>query len=60
MLTSLGFTTEEGNILRGYCDASSAPSLGGLAVIYQPQDRLVGTGCFEEDHTVQIRLKGHY
>ncbi|KDO62555.1 hypothetical protein CISIN_1g042702mg, partial [Citrus sinensis] len=35
MLTSLGFTAEEGNILRGYCDASSAPSLGGLAVIYQ-------------------------
>ncbi|GAY49343.1 hypothetical protein CUMW_118400 [Citrus unshiu] len=26
MLTSLGFTAEEGNILRGYCDASSAPS----------------------------------
>ncbi|GAY67240.1 hypothetical protein CUMW_255010 [Citrus unshiu] len=37
MLTSLGFTAEEGNILRGYCDASSAPSLGGLAVIYQPR-----------------------
>ncbi|GAY46751.1 hypothetical protein WN943_010008 [Citrus x changshan-huyou] len=35
MLTSLGFTTKEGNILRGYYDASSAPSLGGLAVIYQ-------------------------
>ncbi|KAH9763162.1 Egg cell-secreted protein 1.4 [Citrus sinensis] len=34
MLTSLGFTTEEGNILRGYCDASSAPSPGGLTVIY--------------------------
>ncbi|KDO68652.1 hypothetical protein CISIN_1g040009mg, partial [Citrus sinensis] len=30
MLTSLGFTAEEGNILRGYCDVSSAPSLGGL------------------------------
>ncbi|KAK9225055.1 hypothetical protein WN943_010096 [Citrus x changshan-huyou] len=28
MLTSLGFTAEEGNILRGYCDASSAPSPG--------------------------------
>ncbi|KAK9221475.1 hypothetical protein WN944_009901 [Citrus x changshan-huyou] len=37
MLTSLGFTAEEGNILRGYCDASSAPSPGGLALIYQPQ-----------------------
>ncbi|GAY65668.1 hypothetical protein CUMW_242890 [Citrus unshiu] len=37
MLTSLGFTAEEGNILRGYCDASSAPSPGGLAVICQPQ-----------------------
>ncbi|KAK9221399.1 hypothetical protein WN944_009825 [Citrus x changshan-huyou] len=32
MLTSLGFTAKEGNILRGYCDASSAPSLGGLAM----------------------------
>ena len=37
MLTSLGFIAEEGNILRGYCDASSTPSLGSLAVIYQPQ-----------------------
>ncbi|GAY57074.1 hypothetical protein CUMW_176600 [Citrus unshiu] len=37
MLTSLEFTAEEGNILRGYCDASSAPSPGGLAVIYQSQ-----------------------
>ena len=37
MLTSLGFTAEEGNILRGYCDASSAPSPGGLMVIYHPQ-----------------------
>ncbi|GAY55037.1 hypothetical protein CUMW_161340 [Citrus unshiu] len=26
MLTSLRFTVEEGNILRDYCDASSAPS----------------------------------
>ncbi|XWS44796.1 hypothetical protein CRYUN_Cryun15aG0079200 [Craigia yunnanensis] len=26
MLTSLGFTSEEGNILRGYCDASSGPA----------------------------------
>ncbi|KAK0605941.1 hypothetical protein LWI29_032437 [Acer saccharum] len=25
MLTSLGFTAEEGNILRGYCDASPSP-----------------------------------
>ncbi|KAK8556658.1 hypothetical protein V6N13_064676 [Hibiscus sabdariffa] len=25
MLTSLGFTSEEGKILRGYCDVSSAP-----------------------------------
>ncbi|KAL9407760.1 hypothetical protein AB3S75_046327 [Citrus x aurantiifolia] len=37
MLTSLGFTVEEGNILKGYCDAYSAPSPGGLTVIYQPQ-----------------------
>ncbi|GAY60003.1 hypothetical protein WN944_022796 [Citrus x changshan-huyou] len=37
IVTSLGFIAEEGNILRGYCDASSAPSLGGLTVIYQPQ-----------------------
>ncbi|KAK9217957.1 hypothetical protein WN943_006589 [Citrus x changshan-huyou] len=37
MLTSLEFTTEEGNILRGYRDASFAPSPGDLAVIYQPQ-----------------------
>ncbi|KAJ4827922.1 hypothetical protein Tsubulata_032079 [Turnera subulata] len=26
MLTSLGFTAEEGNILRGYCDASASSS----------------------------------
>ncbi|XP_042975258.1 egg cell-secreted protein 1.4-like [Carya illinoinensis] len=26
MLTSIGFTAEEGNILRGYCDAASAPA----------------------------------
>ncbi|KAL9416640.1 hypothetical protein AB3S75_039771 [Citrus x aurantiifolia] len=37
MLTSLGHTAEEGNVLRGYCDAFSTPSPGGLAVIYQPQ-----------------------
>ena len=37
MLTSLRFTAEEGNMLRGYCDASSASFPGGLAVIYQPQ-----------------------
>ncbi|KAK9195167.1 hypothetical protein WN943_003286 [Citrus x changshan-huyou] len=37
MLTSLGFTVEEGNILKGYCDESSSPSLGGLPMIYQPQ-----------------------
>ncbi|KAH9686487.1 Egg cell-secreted protein 1.4 [Citrus sinensis] len=36
MLTSLRFTVEEGNILRDYCDASSAPSPGGLTMIYQP------------------------
>ncbi|KAL9414459.1 hypothetical protein AB3S75_042847 [Citrus x aurantiifolia] len=36
-LTSLGFTAKEGNILRGYRDASSAPSPDGLAVVYQPQ-----------------------
>ena len=28
MLTSLGFTSEEGNILRGYCDASPGPLAG--------------------------------
>ncbi|KAK9214506.1 hypothetical protein WN944_006499 [Citrus x changshan-huyou] len=33
MLTSLGFTAKEGNILRGYYDASSAPSPGDIAVI---------------------------
>ncbi|PIA53010.1 hypothetical protein AQUCO_01000699v1 [Aquilegia coerulea] len=26
MLTSLGFTAQEGDILRGYCDASSTPT----------------------------------
>lgn len=35
MLVSLGFTAEEGNILRGYCDASAdgaeAPALGPVA-----------------------------
>ncbi|KAH9681648.1 3-isopropylmalate dehydratase large subunit [Citrus sinensis] len=45
MLTSLGFTVEEGNILRDYYNASSAPSLGGLTVIYQPQKDL-GSFCF--------------
>ncbi|GAY31804.1 hypothetical protein CUMW_286360 [Citrus unshiu] len=35
MLTYLRFTAEEGNILRGYCDTSSAPFPVGLAVIYQ-------------------------
>ena len=34
MITSLGFTTEEWNILRDYYDASSAPSPGGLTMIY--------------------------
>ncbi|KAL5751965.1 hypothetical protein ACOSP7_022136 [Xanthoceras sorbifolium] len=37
MLTSLGFTTEEGNILRGYCDASPPPVLAPPPVTYQPQ-----------------------
>ncbi|KAH9669385.1 Egg cell-secreted protein 1.4 [Citrus sinensis] len=37
MLTSLGFTAEERNLLRGYCDASSAPSPGGPEVTYEPQ-----------------------
>ncbi|KAL9441182.1 hypothetical protein AB3S75_019790 [Citrus x aurantiifolia] len=37
MLISLGFTAEEGNILRGYYDASSTPSPSGLAVIYKSQ-----------------------
>ncbi|KAK9223009.1 hypothetical protein WN944_011451 [Citrus x changshan-huyou] len=32
MLTSLGFTAKEGNIQRGYCDASFAPPPGGLAI----------------------------
>ncbi|GAY69178.1 hypothetical protein CUMW_270010 [Citrus unshiu] len=31
MLTSFGFTAEEGNILRGYRDASFALSTSGLA-----------------------------
>ncbi|XVF61815.1 hypothetical protein PTKIN_Ptkin08bG0161000 [Pterospermum kingtungense] len=31
MLTSLGFSSEEGNILRGYCDASPGPAAGPLA-----------------------------
>ncbi|GAY36799.1 hypothetical protein CUMW_024640 [Citrus unshiu] len=35
IFTSLGFTAEEKNKLRGYCDASAAHSLGGLAMIYQ-------------------------
>ncbi|KAK9218164.1 hypothetical protein WN943_006801 [Citrus x changshan-huyou] len=30
------FTVEEGNILSDYYDASSAPSPGGLTMIYQP------------------------
>ncbi|OMO55910.1 hypothetical protein CCACVL1_26923 [Corchorus capsularis] len=35
MLTSLGFTPEEGNILRGYCDASSGgPAPGSTAAPY--------------------------
>ena len=37
MLTSLGFTAEEGNILRGYCDASPAPVSSPLPDVYQPQ-----------------------
>ena len=37
ILTSLEFIAEEGNILRGYCDASFAPSPSGLVLIYQPQ-----------------------
>ncbi|GMJ08656.1 EGG CELL 1.4 [Hibiscus trionum] len=31
MLTSLGFTPEEGNTLRGYCDASPAPGPAAAA-----------------------------
>ncbi|KAK0603142.1 hypothetical protein LWI29_001803 [Acer saccharum] len=37
MLTSLGFTAEEGNILRGYCDASPAPVSAPPPEFYQPQ-----------------------
>lgn len=45
MLTSLGFTAEEGNILRGYCDAAAAsspppaspPLAAGSPLQYQPQ-----------------------
>ncbi|KAJ4715466.1 egg cell-secreted protein 1.1 [Melia azedarach] len=44
MLTSLGFTAEEGNILRGYCDVSSGPAsaeapspAASAAIVYQPQ-----------------------
>ncbi|KAG5575205.1 hypothetical protein H5410_055339 [Solanum commersonii] len=31
MLSSLGFTSEEGDILHGYCDASESPSTPNLA-----------------------------
>lgn len=31
MLTSLGFTPEEGHYLRGYCDAAAAASTPALA-----------------------------
>ncbi|KAB1210336.1 Egg cell-secreted protein 1.4 [Morella rubra] len=37
MLTSLGFTAEEGNILRGYCDAASIPAAAPLAGSSAPQ-----------------------
>ncbi|KAI9164682.1 hypothetical protein LWI28_000248 [Acer negundo] len=37
MLTSLGFTAEEGNILKRYCDASPAPVSAPPPEIYQPQ-----------------------
>ncbi|GAV60767.1 Prolamin_like domain-containing protein, partial [Cephalotus follicularis] len=33
ILTSLGFTAEEGNILRGYCDASFGPAAAPLAAL---------------------------
>ncbi|GMI99380.1 hypothetical protein HRI_003607300 [Hibiscus trionum] len=34
MLTSLGFTSEEGNILRGYCDASAAAAAAPPATAF--------------------------
>lgn len=37
MLTSLGFTAEEGNILRGYCDAAPVPAAAPLAASPVPQ-----------------------
>ncbi|KAE8680703.1 Egg cell-secreted protein 1.2 [Hibiscus syriacus] len=36
MLTSLGFTSEQGNILRGYCDASPAPGPAATATATAP------------------------
>ncbi|MCL7027553.1 hypothetical protein MKW94_030826 [Papaver nudicaule] len=37
MLTSVGFTAEEGDILKGYCDASySAPSHSSLVTMLPP------------------------
>ncbi|CBI35896.3 hypothetical protein AAG906_029482 [Vitis piasezkii] len=35
MLTSLGFTAEEGNILQGYCNASSGPPTPASPPLYQ-------------------------
>ncbi|KAF5727687.1 hypothetical protein HS088_TW22G01384 [Tripterygium wilfordii] len=42
MLTSLGFTAEEGSILRGYCDASSssAPAVAPTATRSAAQDQM--------------------
>ncbi|GAY54331.1 hypothetical protein CUMW_155920 [Citrus unshiu] len=36
MFISLEFIAEEGNILRGYCDASSAPSLAARSAVLFP------------------------
>ncbi|KAG8383419.1 hypothetical protein BUALT_Bualt04G0010800 [Buddleja alternifolia] len=36
MLGSLGYTTEEGDILRGYCDASDSESTGSNTPLSPP------------------------
>ncbi|XVF15000.1 hypothetical protein REPUB_Repub09cG0111200 [Reevesia pubescens] len=41
MLTSLGFTSEEGNILRGYCYASSGPTAAAPPLAGAPVSAVV-------------------
>ncbi|KAI7994755.1 Egg cell-secreted protein 1.4 [Camellia lanceoleosa] len=38
MLTALGFTTDEDNVLRGYCDGSSAPAAAATPPVQPPVD----------------------